>query len=380
MIIPGFDFARNPLLVFWETTKACPLSCKHCRASAISGPLPDELTHEEGVDLIREIAGFGHPAPVLVLTGGDCLMRKDLIELVEEARKRKVKVALSPAVSDLITEETFVKLSELGVRSVSLSLDGSTADMHEGIRGVKGHFEDTLAAARKLVGMGFSVQINTTVMPANVEQLADIALILRNLGIRTWEIFFLVSVGRGETMEELTAAQNEDVCNFLADMTCYGFTVRTVEAPFYRRILAERNAGRGRDRQHGALYTFLRDRSRELLGEPDREMALSRLPTRDGSGIVFVAHNGDVYPSGFLPLAVGNVRDRSITEIYRRSESLMAIRNGQFSGKCGICEYRDSCGGSRSRAYSHTGDMLAEDPGCSYIPVTIGKGSVIASG
>ncbi len=373
MIGNGFDFSRNPLLVFWETTRACPLSCRHCRASAISHPLEDELSHEEGVKLIDDIAAFGHPRPVVIMTGGDCMMRSDLVELVKEGKERQLSIALSPAVSSLLESGKLMELRKLGIRSLSLSLDGSREETHDSIRGIPGHFRETIKAASRLVAMGFSVQINTTVMPDNVEELADIALILRQLGIRVWEVFFLVSVGRGEHLKELNAEQNEDVCNFLAEMTRHGFTVRTVEAPFYRRILAERTrsvtGARGTNGQvHGRLYSRLMERASLLLGLPQRDVVSSNVPTRDGKGIIFVSQNGDVYPSGFLPYSVGNVKSQSIADIYRSNRTLIAIRSGEFKGKCGVCEYRDVCGGSRSRAFSHSGDILAEDPGCAYLP------------
>ncbi len=373
MIGGRLDFSRNPLLVFWETTKACPLSCRHCRASAITSPLPDELTYEEGVRLMDDISSFGQPRPVVIMTGGDCMMRSDLVELVREGKESQLSIALSPAVSSLLDSGKLIELRNLGIRSISLSLDGSRAEIHDSIRGIPGHFGETINAASRLVAMGFSVQINTTVMPDNVEELADIALILRQLGIRVWEVFFLVSVGRGEHLKELTAAQNEDVCNFLAEMTRHGFTVRTVEAPFYRRILAERTrrvpAAHGTNGEvHGGLYSRLMERASVLLGPPQREVVASNVPTRDGKGIIFISQNGEVYPSGFLPYSVGNVRSGSITDIYRNNRTLISIRNGEFGGKCGVCEYRDVCGGSRSRAFSHSGDVLAEDPGCAYLP------------
>ncbi len=373
MIGNRYDFSRNPLLVFWETTKACPLSCRHCRASSISHSLEDELSLEEGIKLMDDIAAFGHPKPVVIMTGGDCMMRSDIVEIVREGRGRQLSIALSPAVSSLLEYGKLMEFRSLGIRSISLSLDGSNAETHDRIRGIRGHFGETIKATSRLVTMGFSVQINTTVMPDNVEQLADIALILKQLGIRVWEVFFLVSVGRGEQLKELTAEQNEDTCNFLAEMTRYGFTVRTVEAPFFRRVLAKRvmstPTADGADSEvHGELYGWLMERASILIGKPQRDIVASNVPTRDGKGIIFISQNGDVYPSGFLPLAVGNVKSQSVTDIYRRNGTLMAIRNGEFKGKCGICEYRDVCGGSRSRAFSHSGDVLAEDPGCAYIP------------
>lgn len=367
------DFSKSPLLVFWETTKACTLSCRHCRASAISKPLPDQLDYREGVNLIADVASFGDRAPVLVLTGGDCLMRGDIRALVEEARSRGLHVALSPAVSPLMSDDIMAELYSLGVRSVSISLDGSTAAVHDRIRGIDGHFKATLSAAERLVRMGFAVQVNTTVMRENARELADIALILKTIGIKVWEVFFLVTVGRGRDMQELTPAQNEDVCNFLADMTMFGFIIRTVEAPFYRRVLLEReklSAGSYASNS-GPLYSLLSRRAGEILGKTTLSCARAGVSTRDGSGIIFVSQNGDVYPSGFLPYPVGNIRSQSLVDMYRNSEQLLAIRNGEFKGRCGICEYRERCGGSRARAFAHTGDIMAEDPGCPYNPATV---------
>ncbi|HLF69960.1 MAG TPA: radical SAM protein, partial [Actinomycetota bacterium] len=185
-----FDLA--PLLVFWEVTRACGLSCRHCRAAAIEQALPGELSTEEGMDLIRGLSEFGPRQPVLILTGGDALMRKDVLALASLATSQGMPLALAPSVTPLLTEEVVHRAKALGVRAMSVSLDGATPTTHDGIRGVPGHHERTLAAIEMLVRSGLTVQINTAVMRRNVEELAAIAELVGTLGAQIWEVFFLI--------------------------------------------------------------------------------------------------------------------------------------------------------------------------------------------
>ena len=367
------DLDTAPILVFWETTRACLLACRHCRAEAVERPLPGQLSTEEGLALIRGLAGFGPRPPVLILTGGDALMRPDLFELAAFARSLGIPIGLAPSVTSLLTKEVLKRLRALEVRSVSISLDGASAATHEEIRQVPGHFDVTLAALELLVGEGFRVQVNTAVMRDNVEELADVAALVKALGVTVWEVFFLIRVGRATGVEELTPEENEDVAHFLFDASRYGLTVRTVEAPFFRRVVAWRMAvGMAMDPAEafsvGPLYRCLSARLRERLGEPGDIARTRSAGTRDGKGLVFVSHDGHVYPAGFLPLSLGNVRERSIVDIYRHHPLLRAIRRAEFSGRCSTCQYRDLCGGSRARAYAASGDPLGEDPGCPYVP------------
>ncbi|NLT54767.1 MAG: TIGR04053 family radical SAM/SPASM domain-containing protein [Actinomycetales bacterium] len=359
------------MLVFWETTRACGLACRHCRASATPSALPGELTTAQGLALIEEVASFGKPSPVLVLTGGDCLLRPDLFELVERARSLGIPTALSPSVTPLLTPAAIERIAASGVRAVSISLDGATAATHDGVRGVAGHFEDTLQAIRRFVEAGLTVQINTTVMRVNVEELPDVAAILAETGAHIWEVFFLVHVGRGVATGALSPAEHEDVCHLLYDAAHHGFVVRTVEAPFFRRVVAQRRGDGDRPQDappETALYRRLRARLDEALGPPTARPAAHTAATRDGKGIVFVAHDGEVYPAGFLPLGLGRVTERSLRDIYVDDERFRALRAADFRGRCGRCEYADLCGGSRARAYAASGDLLGEDPACAYRP------------
>lgn len=380
MRLRGAELDRTPILVFWETTKACPLACRHCRATAMSEPQPGQLSTAEGRGLIDEICRFGPHPPVLVLTGGDPLCRPDIFDLAGYAHERGIPVALAPSVTPNLNETNIKALKGAGVKSVSISLDGAFARSHEDIRGVPGHFDETLDALRKLVAEGFKVQVNTTVMRSNVEELADVAHLVRDVGAHIWEVFFLIKVGRGSEIEDLTPVENEQVCHFLYDASRYGFVVRTVEAPFFRRVARWRaEIGPDTDAREafslGPLYGRLKERAIDLMGPPTRSAACRSAGTRDGRGIVFVSHSGIVHPAGFLPAALGSVRRMGLVDIYRNHPLLRAIRRADFGGRCGVCSFKDICGGSRSRAFASSGDPLGEDPGCSFDPMTAEVGS-----
>ena len=358
------DLDQRPILVFWETTRACGLACRHCRASAIAQPLPGELTTHEAVDFLGTLRGFGVPRPVLVATGGDVLMRHDLNLLAEEAAANRLPFALAPSVTPLLTAERIEALRRHGLKIASISLDGATAETHDGVRGIPGHFEETLEAIRMLRRHGVTVQVNTVVMRDTVEELPRIAQLVRDTGAGIWELFFLIQIGRGTELAELTPAENEEVCHFLVDASRYGFIVRTVESPFFRRVVAERAQGGLPPRR--ALYARLAAGLRSELGEPDGPPRAQTKGTRDGRGIIFVGHDGELTPSGFLPYSLGNVRDDDIVEVYRDHPLLRSIRSASFSGRCGVCAFRDLCGGSRARAFAASGDPLGEDPACPF--------------
>ncbi|HKH89120.1 MAG TPA: TIGR04053 family radical SAM/SPASM domain-containing protein [Acidimicrobiales bacterium] len=370
----AMTFDRAPRLVFWEMTKACPLACVHCRAAAQRGPAPGELTTDEGKAMIDDLAAAPRPTPILILTGGDCLQRADLGELTAYAKEAGVPVAVSPSVSPSLNEGTLSMLHDNGVRHVSLSLDGALADTHDLVRQIPGHFAETLRAIGLMQEHGLAVQINTAVMAQNVGELADVAALLVSHGVRTWEVFFLIGVGRGNTIAEIESDEYEDVCHFLIDASRYGMVVRTVEAPFFRRVRHWRtrqldsSADTATEFRLGPLYRQLRSRLCEQMGPPITRVLAPTVATRDGKGIVFVGHDGQVYPAGFLPLSLGSVRDKPVLDIYRDDPVLQAIRRADFPGRCGYCEYADECGGSRARAYAATGDPLADDPACQYVP------------
>ncbi len=301
------------------------------------------------------------------MTGGDVLMRRDVVDVVAHARSLGVPVAIAPSVTPRLRPRLLQTLRRLGVKVASVSLDGARPETHESLRGIAGHFQETLRAIDLLRSCGFTVQVNTVVRPENLDELAETAEIVRARGAAVWELFFLVPVGRGDGLQALPAETNEAVCHFLYDASRYGFIVRTVEAPFFRRVVASRRAGE--DPPATDAYDRLSRELRRRLGDPRGAARAQTKGTRDGKGIVFVAHDGDVYPAGFLPLAIGNVVRDDLADLYRSSPLLRDIRAARFSGRCGRCAYRDLCGGSRARAYAMLGDPLGEDPGCAYEPL-----------
>ena len=375
------DASERPFIVIWEVTRACQLVCTHCRADAIRARNPFELTTDEGRRLLDDLASFGTPRPLVVLTGGDPFERPDLPELVAHGTRIGLNMALSPSVTDRLTRSVLVELHEAGAKAVSLSLDGATADSHDSFRGVEGVFDATLEAARTVREIGFRLQINTTVTRGNVLELPRMLKHVLDLGASLWSVFFLVPTGRGKDLQPLTAAEEEEVLHWLHDVSDL-VAIKTTEAPHYRRIAIQRagvdvSAGvRELDDVFlvGPLRSALRTETEELLtgNEQRRRQPRPPIDVNSGRGFAFVDHVGLVYPSGFLPTAVGSVSDQSFPEIYRGSELLQALRNPDgFSGRCGQCEFRAVCGGSRSHAYATTGDALAEDPSCVYDPLQV---------
>lgn len=358
----------RPFLVIWEVTRACDLACLHCRAEAIPRRHPDELTTDEGRRLLRQIASFGRPAPLVVLTGGDPFVRPDLVDLVAEGRELGLHVALSPSVTPRFTRDVLVELRDAGAGAISLSLDGATAGEHDAFRGVDGVFAATLEAAGWIRELGMRLQVNSTVTAGNADALPALLRLVDELGAGLWSVFFLVGTGRGAHLQALDAPDTEDVLHFLVDASAH-VAIKTTEAPHYRRVLLQR---------HGGLPAPASPRYRRLRAGLDEVRPLlraGRRPTRPpldvnaGRGFVFVSHVGEVQPSGFLPLSAGSVRERTLPELYQASPLFRSLRDPDvLAGRCGRCEFRSICGGSRSRAYATAGDALGEDPTCAYEP------------
>lgn len=356
------DFNLAPWVVIWEVTQACGLACVHCRASARPLRDPRELTTEEGQHLLREVRALN--TPVLVFTGGDPLERPDIYELVQYAASIGLAPALTPSATSRLTEAAVAALKHAGLVRLALSLDGAVAATHDRFRGIEGSFDQTLAAVDWARRLGLEIQINTTLTRTNQHELEQIADLLAGWGIKTWSVFFLVPTGRARYQDMLNAVETENAFERLYAVARRDlFPVRTTEALHYRRFLLQR-------KREGAPQT---------APNPWAPRGLPR-GVSDGSGFVFVSHIGDVYPSGFLPLPGGNVRTQPLADIYRHSPLFRSLRDhDQLRGKCGICEYRHICGGSRARAYALTGDWLASDPTCVYEPASRSMGKVVAS-
>ena len=350
----GRDFSKNPMLVYWEMTQACGLACKHCRAEAMPTPHPLELTLAESKRLLAQVAAFGDPLPHLILTGGDPLSRKDLYPLIDEGYSLGLEVSITPSATPELTTAAIDKLKAHGIQSLGLSLDGSCAAKHDAIRAVPGTFDRTVAAARHAGRLGLPIQVNTLVAEETVGDLPAIYELLRtSFPVMRWSLFFLISVGRGKALNEVSPAEGERIMDWVLDLVPHApFAVKTTEAPSYRRLALHRMRAAG---MHGA--------------EMENTAVYKGFQIRDGHGIVFVSNLGDVYPSGFLPLPCGNVRSGSLVDIYRDSPAFRALHNpAKFLGRCGVCEYKQICGGSRARAFAYTGNALESDPFCSYVP------------
>ena len=347
------DYSQTPLNIYWEMTQACPLACRHCRASAVADAHPDELSFEQGVAFLNQIVEFGDPLPQLILTGGDPLKRRDLYELIDEARRLNIGVSITPAASEALTREVLVKLQQHGVEGLGLSLDGSTAERHDSIRQVSGTFDRTMQAIRWAQELEMPLQVNTLAAAETASDVPAIYELLKPYAVARWSLFFLISVGRGKVLQPLSPEEGEKLMKWIYDTSLGApFTVATTEAPSYRRVALERMRASG------------------LTGEQVKRSAAYRgFGIRDGHGIMFVSHTGDICPAGFLPLVVGNVKQDRVTDIYRNAPTFEALHNpAQFEGRCGYCEYHALCGGSRARAFGATGNPLAEDPFCPYEP------------
>ena len=356
------DFDRAPFTLAWEITQACALACVHCRASAQPRRHPRELTTREGLALIDGIAEMGNP--ILVVTGGDPLMRRDVFDLIRYSAERGLRVSLSPSATALLTRKNLQKAKDAGVVRLHLSLDGSTPEIHDAFRQVSGSYDRTLKGLQAAREIGLSLQIGTTVTRHNLADLPALAELIAGFGALMWNVFFLVPTGRGRVEDMISPRQHEDTFHWMYRLSKTApFDVRTTAAQHYRRVVIECTRAelgeRGAVRQalNGAGYSF-----QDGLGRPQQGV-------NDGKGFCFVSHLGDVCPSGFLQVPAGNVRETPIAEIYRNSRLFRELRDPSLlKGRCGRCEFRRVCGGSRARAHALTGDYLAEEPCCVYEP------------
>lgn len=347
-------FARCPLVVIWEVTRACDLACVHCRASAIPEREAGELTTEEGVRLIGRIREFGRP--IFVLTGGDPLKRPDIFDLIRASATAGLTTNLSPSGTPLLTHGALLRARRSGLEGISISLDGSREEIHDAFRGVAGSFRLSIDGAAAAVALGIRLQINTTLGRHNLDDLAAIADLVGSLEAWRWTIFLLVPTGRAGAGQQVTARECEEAFEWLADLSRTArFRIKTTEGPHYRRVALQRLGAPGEDR--GAAGGAVRPGSGGGRFVPGMN---------DGSGFLFINSKGAIQPSGFLPLAAGNVRTHDLVGVYREHPLFVALRDpDRLGGRCGGCEFR---GGSRARAYALTGDYLAEDPACLYEP------------
>ncbi|MBE6428740.1 MAG: TIGR04053 family radical SAM/SPASM domain-containing protein [Planctomycetaceae bacterium] len=366
------DFGKNPLMFYYEVTRACDLQCRHCRASAQHEAAPDELTREQSFQLIEQVASFPRK-PNMCFTGGDPLKREDIFELLSFAVSKGITTALTPSATPLATFDAFKKAKEAGVSAIGISLDGMDAQTHDSFRGFEGSFAQTLDMLRFARELNFPVQINTSITKRNFRQIDQIAELLEKQGIATWSVFFLVPVGRGVEEQRIEPEDYRWVFSRLWEHSKNrSFSIRTTEAPFYRRFVLEQGGNpfappkrhsefadamrREEPSGHGNLFS---------AGHGHPRSGQTPLGITDGRGIMFVAHNGVIFPAGFLPLECGKFPDVSVVDTYQKHPIFKKLQDpDQYHGICGTCSERHICGGSRARAYALTGDYLGPEPDC----------------
>ncbi len=344
------DFVyEKPINVYLEITIACDLECKHCRAEAIPERSPEELNTQEVKELMDDIKGMGSH---LIISGGDPLKRKDLFEILEYGKEIKLPTAVTPTTSPLADFEKIKKMKELGIYALGISLDGADENAQDSFRGVKGTFKNSMNVLSYAKELNIPVQVNTTCTKETVKEIKKIYNLLKEKfspPVKRWSIFFLVPVGRGMQLQLPSHEETKDIFEFLYEKSKSSpFHITTTEAPSYKVFYLLKEIEKGK-------------KLKEIL-ESEIKMGFG---IRDGNGVVFVSHKGDIYPSGFLPLKLGNVRKVKLSEVYKNHEIMKNLRNvNLLKGKCGECNFKTVCGGSRARAYGAKENYLEEDPLC----------------
>ena len=372
----GLNYDETPFLAIWEVTQSCDLACKHCRAAAQPIAHPDELNTAEGKRVIDQIADMH--VPIFVFTGGDPLKRKDLYELIRYANQKDVKVAVTPSATPLLTREAIFKLKEAGVVRLGISLDGSCPEIHDKFRGLPGAWARTIQAIEWANEAGLPIQVHTTISRHNAHDLDALCDLFEKQKIVMWNVFFLVPVGRGQLDDLLSGEEFEQVLGKIYELSQrVNFQIKTTEAMHYRRYLLqhnleERRMGQGHPGGHPGGPAHAAAEYEPGAPQADAQARTHGWATRrvnDGKGFMFISHVGNVYPSGFLPIHAGNVKQTPLADIYRNAPIFKALRDtSKLEGKCGACEFKEICGGSRARSYALTGNPLAPEPCCIYQP------------
>lgn len=363
---PSVDFNKAPFTIAWEITRACAYACVHCRADAQHRRDSRELSTEEGFHLIDRLAEFG--SPILIFTGGDPMMRRDLFDLITYATEKGLRCSLTPTATALPTKERLQRGKEAGIRRVALSLDAPHPEVHDNFRKVTGSWQRTMDILHRAHEVGLSVQVNTTVAKHNVDILPKMVPFIEEVGAVQWSVFFLVPTGRAMIEQMISAEEHERIFNWLYDLSKTApFDIKGTAAPMYRRVAIERKkAELGTDKPvtfQGAGFQYADGLNRPTKG------------VNDGNGFLFISHIGDIEPSGFLPITAGNVRTADVVEVYRNHPMFKDLRDySKLKGPCGTCKYRDVCGGQRGRAFGVTGDYMASDPACILVAEAIKHG------
>lgn len=356
------DFDRAPFTIAWEITRACAFACVHCRADAQHQRDPRELTTEEGFQLIERFKGFGNP--ILIFTGGDPMMRRDLFDLIRYATDVGLRCSLTPTATALPTIARLQKARAAGIRRIALSLDAPSPEVHDAFRLVQGSWKRTMRILRNAREVGLSAQVNTTVTKHNAQLLPAMVDFVQEVGAVQWSIFFLVPTGRGQIDDMVSAEEHERIFHWLYDLSqAAPFDIKATAAPMYRRVAIERRrAEAARAGEDGITFQGAGFQYADGLHRPVKGV-------NDGRGFLFISHQGEIMPSGFLPISAGNVRSVDVVDTYRNHPLFRDLRDpAKLKGRCGVCKWKVVCGGQRGRAYALTGDYLETDPACAYHP------------
>lgn len=374
----ALNYDDTPFLAIWEVTQSCDLACKHCRAAAQPEAHPEQLTTAQGKELIDQIAEMH--VPVFVLTGGDPLKRADIFDLVRHAAERGVRIALTPSATPLLTRDAIFRLRDAGLVRLGISLDGSSPAIHDVFRGLPGAWQRTIDAIGWAGEAGVPIQVHTTLSRHNAHDMDAMTELLERLEVVMWNLFFLVPVGRGQLADMLSGEEFESIFGRLYELSRrVPFQIKTTEAMHYRRYLLQHNLEERHASHHG-LGAHAYEAGAPTASTTARNMGWATRRVNDGRGFVFISHKGEVFPSGFLPIRAGSILETPLAEIYRDAPVFRALRDtDQLRGKCGDCEFRQICGGSRARAYAVSGDYLAPEPCCTYQPRSEKRSSAASS-
>jgi len=345
----------EPKWIAWEITRRCNLKCVHCRSSSgLEAKGHPDFPLAEAKRVLDDIASYAKP--VVVLSGGEPLLRPDVFEIATYGTSLGLRMCLATN-GTLVTQEICGKIKAAGIKMVSLSLDGASAEVHDDFRCQPGAFAGTLNAARLFKENGISFLINSSFTKRNQDEIPKIYQLAKEIGATAWYMFMIVPTGRGEDiMDELIAPEDYEkllVWHYDMEKGEKDILVRPTCAPNYYRVVLQQAKEQGDDYQRRTLQ-FSTGGSKGCLA---------------GQLISLIDVDGNVLPCSYFPMAAGNIREKSFKEIWEKSELFQDLRNFKaYKGRCGTCEYVNVCGGCRARAYAVTGDYMAEEPYCTYIP------------
>ncbi len=344
---------NEPRLIFWELTKRCNLQCQHCRAEADDTYFEGEMNFDNIKSTINNISA--NYSPIVVLTGGEPLYRKDIFDIASYADSKGLRTALATN-GTLIDEKVAQKIKNANIQRVSISIDGKDAASHDDFRGISGSFDEALRGVECLKKKGIEFQFNTTISKRNVDEIEDVLKLSEDMGATALHLFMLVPVGCGVELAEtemISKEKYEEVLNWYYERSKEtSLEFKATCAPHYYRIIRQR----------------AKEEGRKINFDSDGMSAMTR-GCLAGTGVCFISHRGDVQPCGYLPLNAGNVLETSFDKIWKESELFHSLRNlNNLKGKCGVCEYRGFCAGCRARAFYSDNDYLEEEPCCVYVP------------